>query len=141
VSLFWRRLVSAAFCARCSSLDSAGRGKQSHAYIHSVQQDHHVFINLETGKVCTGNKCSSCIPISLFLSLFLLMKQRALTFHLKIVCLFSSQIYCLPDGYEVIDASLEDIQVRRFNQLFLFVLIASGLVSMFKWTRISSIQS
>jgi hypothetical protein len=29
----------------------AGRGKQSHAYIHSVQQDHHVFINLETGKV------------------------------------------------------------------------------------------
>ena len=46
-----------------------GRGKQSHAYIHSVQQDHHVFINLESGK-----------------------------------------IYCLPDGYEVLDSSLEDIQ-------------------------------
>ncbi|KAJ3123759.1 hypothetical protein HK098_001646 [Nowakowskiella sp. JEL0407] len=28
-----------------------GRGKSSHAYFHSMQEDHHVFINLETLKV------------------------------------------------------------------------------------------
>lgn len=28
-----------------------GRGKSSYAYAHSVHEDHHVFINLETGKV------------------------------------------------------------------------------------------
>jgi len=28
-----------------------GRGKNSYAFAHSVAEDHHVFINLETGKV------------------------------------------------------------------------------------------
>jgi U4/U6.U5 tri-snRNP-associated protein 2 len=54
-----------------------GRGKTTHAYVHSLEADHHVFINLETEK-----------------------------------------IYCLPDGYEVIDTSLADIQYNlhpRFN--------------------------
>jgi U4/U6.U5 tri-snRNP-associated protein 2 len=46
-----------------------GRGKTSHAYVHSLEQGHHVFINLHTEKV-----------------------------------------YCLPDGYEVLDPSLEDIK-------------------------------
>jgi len=46
-----------------------GRGKHSHAYFHSLELDHHVFINLET-----------------------------------------ERIYCLPEGYEVKDSSLEDIQ-------------------------------
>ncbi|EPQ60142.1 spindle pole body protein [Gloeophyllum trabeum ATCC 11539] len=45
-----------------------GRGKSSYAYAHSIHDDHHVFINLETNKV-----------------------------------------YVLPDGYEVVDPSLEDI--------------------------------
>lgn len=54
-----------------------GRGKSTYAYLHSLEADHHVFINLETEK-----------------------------------------IYCLPDGYEVIDTSLADIQYNlhpRFN--------------------------
>ncbi|XP_065833453.1 ubiquitin carboxyl-terminal hydrolase 39-like [Oscarella lobularis] len=46
-----------------------GRGKHSHAYTHSVQLSHHVFLNLHTLK-----------------------------------------FYCLPDNYEVIDPSLEDIK-------------------------------
>ncbi|KAH3764810.1 Peptidase C19, ubiquitin carboxyl-terminal hydrolase 2 [Pelomyxa schiedti] len=46
-----------------------GRGQNTQAYEHSLQSDHHVFINLTNQK-----------------------------------------IYCLPDDYEVIDASLEDIK-------------------------------
>ncbi|KAJ1626570.1 cysteine proteinase [Pavlovales sp. CCMP2436] len=46
-----------------------GRGKATPAYLHSLQEDHHVYMNLQTGL-----------------------------------------IYCLPDGYEVIDASLRDIR-------------------------------
>ncbi|XP_030330251.1 U4/U6.U5 tri-snRNP-associated protein 2, partial [Strigops habroptila] len=45
-----------------------GRGLRSHAYIHSVQLSHHVFLNLHTLK-----------------------------------------FYCLPDNYEILDSSLEDI--------------------------------
>ena len=47
-----------------------GRGLKSHAYTHSIQEDHRVFLNLETKK-----------------------------------------FYCLPDNYQVIDQSLEDIVV------------------------------
>lgn len=46
-----------------------GRGKQSHAYFHSLNLEHHVFINLRT-----------------------------------------HQVYALPDGYEVVHASLDDIK-------------------------------
>ncbi|XP_062594467.1 ubiquitin carboxyl-terminal hydrolase 39-like [Saccostrea cucullata] len=45
-----------------------GRGKLSHAYTHSVQESHHVFLNLLTQK-----------------------------------------FYCLPDNYQIIDSSLDDI--------------------------------
>ncbi|GMI72688.1 hypothetical protein like AT4G22350 [Hibiscus trionum] len=45
-----------------------GRGKNSHAYTHSLEAGHHVYINLRTEKV-----------------------------------------YCLPDGYEINDPSLDDI--------------------------------
>ncbi|XP_039270851.2 ubiquitin carboxyl-terminal hydrolase 39-like [Styela clava] len=45
-----------------------GRGKKSHAYTHSVEINHHVFLNLRTLK-----------------------------------------FYCLPDNYEILDSSLEDI--------------------------------
>ncbi|WJX44935.1 hypothetical protein P8452_31857 [Trifolium repens] len=46
-----------------------GRGKRSHAYTHSLEAGHHVYINLHTEKV-----------------------------------------YCLPDGYEINDPSLDDIR-------------------------------
>lgn len=46
-----------------------GRGRGSHAYYHSLQADHHVFINL-----------------------------------------LNEKVYCLPDGYEVQDPSLDDIK-------------------------------
>lgn len=46
-----------------------GRGTSTHAYTHSLDTDHHVYLNLATLK-----------------------------------------FYCLPDNYEVIDPSLEDIQ-------------------------------
>ena len=47
-----------------------GRGKNSHAYTHTVQMDHRVWLNLH-----------------------------------------SLKFYCLPDNYEIIDPSLEDIKV------------------------------
>ena len=46
-----------------------GRGKHTQAYTHSLQEAHHVFMNLQDG----------CV-------------------------------YCLPDSYEVVDTSLQDIQ-------------------------------
>ena len=46
-----------------------GRGKHTQAYTHSLQESHHVFMNLHDGRT-----------------------------------------YCLPDGYEVVDSSLKDIQ-------------------------------
>ena len=49
-----------------------GRGQKSCAYTHSVEAEHHVFINLH-----------------------------------------SLQFYCLPDNYEIIDSSLDDIKVRE----------------------------
>ncbi|KAG9078504.1 hypothetical protein FRC06_008330, partial [Ceratobasidium sp. 370] len=45
-----------------------GRGKSSHAYAHSIHEDHHVFIHLET-----------------------------------------TEVYVLPNGYQVSDPSLDDI--------------------------------
>ncbi|RAL40281.1 hypothetical protein DM860_006351 [Cuscuta australis] len=55
-----------------------GKGPKSHAYTHSLEAGHHVYINLRTEK-----------------------------------------IYCLPDGYEIIDSSLDDIRhvlYPRFSQ-------------------------
>ncbi|GAB2298953.1 hypothetical protein Dimus_033029 [Dionaea muscipula] len=55
-----------------------GRGHKSHAYTHSLEAGHHVYINLRTEKV-----------------------------------------YCLPDGYEINDPSLDDIRhvlYPRFNR-------------------------
>ncbi|TXG69150.1 hypothetical protein EZV62_004085 [Acer yangbiense] len=46
-----------------------GRGQKSHAYTHSLEAGHHIYINLQTEKV-----------------------------------------YCLPDGYEINDPSLDDIR-------------------------------
>ena len=51
-----------------------GRGIKSHAYTHSVEASHHVYINLGTLK-----------------------------------------FYCLPDNYQVIDSSLDDIKVSRIQ--------------------------
>eukprot|EP00903_Cladosiphon_okamuranus_P010294 g9744.t1 len=60
-----------------------GRGRNTHAYTHSVQHGHHVFINLRTCRV-----------------------------------------YCLPDSYEVVDSSLEDIQ-RALDPRYSVEAIAS----------------
>ncbi|KAH3863462.1 U4/U6.U5 tri-snRNP-associated protein 2-like [Dreissena polymorpha] len=64
-----------------------GRGNKSHAYTHSVQESHHVFLNLATHK-----------------------------------------FYCLPDNYEIIDSSLEDI-IYVLNPTF-----TTNLISQFDGT-------
>ena len=71
-----------------------GRGKSSYAYAHSIHDDHHVFINLETQKV-RFHSCNqfsgayrSCPP----------------SFNQS-----WDQVYVLPDGYPVSDPSLDDI--------------------------------
>ncbi|KAH8056643.1 alpha-tubulin binding protein [Aureococcus anophagefferens] len=53
-----------------------GRGRHTHAYTHSTQTGHHMFINLET-----------------------------------------CRIYCLPENYEVVDSSLDDV-VRCLRPVF-----------------------
>lgn len=58
-----------------------GRGQKSHAYTHSLEAGHHVYINLRTEKV-----------------------------------------YCLPDGYEIIDPSLDDIR-HVLNPRFLLISV------------------
>lgn len=60
-------------CLVCAAV--SGRGLKSHAYTHSVQFTHHVFLNLHTLK-----------------------------------------FYCLPDNYEIIDSSLEDITVSNMER-------------------------
>lgn len=67
----------------------------SHAYFHSVDDDHHVFINLQTLKV--GSAWSQ-----LWLRL---LNSRP-------------QVYILPDGYEVNDQSLGDIKVCAQSPIF-----------------------
>ncbi|KAL7058278.1 hypothetical protein AAHC03_017118 [Spirometra sp. Aus1] len=64
-----------------------GRGSSTHAHTHSVNEDHHVFLNLETHR-----------------------------------------FYCLPDNYEIIDGSLEDI-TYLLNPTFLKTDIAQLDVS------------
>lgn len=62
-----------------------GRGRSSYAYAHSIHDDHHVFINLETTKVTsTLARVAATYPVDY-------------------------QVYVLPDGYLVSDPSLEDI--------------------------------
>ena len=46
-----------------------GRGRNSYAYSHSIHDDHHVFINLETTKVCPW--CLSFMLYILILPVFL----------------------------------------------------------------------
>lgn len=53
------------------NIEFLGRGQKSCAYTHSVEIEHHVFINLH-----------------------------------------SLQFFCLPDNYEIIDSSLDDIKVK-----------------------------
>lgn len=78
-----------------------GRGQKSHAYTHSLEAGHHVYINLRTEKV-----------------------------------------YCLPDGYEIIDPSLDDIRhvlnPRYPNSFFFFfcTLCMSISLSFFNFFRV-----
>ena len=66
-----------------------GRGKKSHAYTHSLEAGHHVYINLRTEKV-----------------------------------------YCLPDGYEISDPSLDDIRhvLNPRFVFFLFIIFTCAIV-------------
>lgn len=56
------------YACLCCGKFFQGRGQNTHAYTHSVQMSHHVFINLNTCK-----------------------------------------LYCLPDNYEVVEASCDDM--------------------------------
>lgn len=60
-----------------------GRGKSTPAYTHSLQFNHYVYLNVDSGRS-----------------------------------------YCLPDGYEVVDASLSDIQ-KCLSPTFSFAEIAN----------------
>lgn len=66
-------------CLVCGKFFS-GRGQHTHAYTHSVQASHHVFINLENGKVyCLPGEChrSLCgaVPVSTCMPAQICMKS------------------------------------------------------------------
>lgn len=63
-----------------------GRGRKSYAYSHSIHEDNHVFINLQTAQ-----------PKNYPITPLLLLTQIIF------------QVYVLPDGYPVSDPSLDDI--------------------------------
>lgn len=66
-----------------------GRGKTSHAYAHSLDTEHHIYINLQ-----------------------------------------NEMIFCLPDGYQIKDNSLKDIQYNlhpHFDQKLMNKLDAPGV--------------
>ncbi|GIX63198.1 ubiquitin specific protease 39 isoform 2, putative [Babesia caballi] len=58
-----------------------GRGVNTHAYIHALEESHYIFMNLH-----------------------------------------DCRVYCLPENYEVEDASLNDIAVRCFVKLYISLL-------------------
>ncbi|KAJ7150293.1 cysteine proteinase [Mycena filopes] len=62
-----------------------GRGRKSYAYSHSIHEDHHVFINLQTAQAINHLHAFFAAAHSYF------------------------QVYVLPDGYPVSDPSLDDI--------------------------------
>jgi len=64
------------YCCLVCGVNFRGRSKQTPAYIHSVDEDHNVFMSLEKG-----------------------------TF------------WCLPDGYQIVDPSLDDI-TRAFKPVY-----------------------
>lgn len=70
-----------------------GRGTNTHAYTHSVQMSHHVYINLHTLK-----------------------------------------FYCLPDNYEIIDSSLDDIKVKVWIVLQVFCFSFFSIWVLFIWS-------
>lgn len=69
-----------------------GRGKSSHAYFHSIDEGHRVFMSLESAEV-SADELPHC-------------SLHALTFCDS----FLYQVYILPDNYLVRDPSLSDIQ-------------------------------
>ncbi|XLS64694.1 hypothetical protein HN51_024668 [Arachis hypogaea] len=100
VSLSNLNVYACLVCGKCYQ----GRGKNSHAYTHSLEAGHHVYINLQTEKV-----------------------------------------YCLPDGYEINDPSLDDIRLLQ-RMLSYLTKISSGLghlmvlVTFLEWVGLNNIK-
>ena len=64
----------------CSLL---GRGRQSHAYFHSLHEDHHVFINLHTLKVRTLIEINiQFIEITFLILCYQFLNPNRYTFYL-----------------------------------------------------------
>ena len=77
-----------------------GRGPASYAYLHSVHVGHHVFANLRTLRVrVRDSRTRAWRPRSPRH-----MSGAVTRGHVH------AQVYCLPDNYEVIDSSLDDIK-------------------------------
>ena len=74
---------------------SQGRGRDTQCYFHSLQSNHHVYINLHTVKVR---------PCAYSSALAHAQRLRPSATQL-------SQVYCLPEGYEVLDPGLDDVKV------------------------------
>lgn len=80
------------YCCLVCGLYFQGRGPGTHAHTHSLQQVHHVFMHLRTGRV-----------------------------------------YCLPDGYEVLDPTLDDIKAALHPRFTAAQIKSLDRAS--RWTR------
>lgn len=90
-----------------------GRGPNTNAYTHALETAHHMYMKLEDGKVCAVRLSAVYAPQAL--------------------CILGQQVYCLPDLYEVIDRSLDDIRYV-LNPTFTNAEVAA-LDKDVSWTR------
>ena len=96
-----------------------GRGRGTHAYTHSLEAGHHVYINLNTLKVSFPSQPMALLSNACVSASFLPFQ----TCPLCVLC----QFYCLPDNYEVIDSSLDDIKVRLCGDFGVFCALSLSL--------------
>jgi U4/U6.U5 tri-snRNP-associated protein 2 len=84
----------------CGKLFS-GRSKTTPAYTHSLDTSHHVFMKLTDGDGRSTHELRTCPP-----PLFPPNFSTATRFSFS----FLARSYCLPDNYEVLDASVNDVR-------------------------------
>ena len=101
-----------------------GRGRGTHAYTHSLEAGHHVYINLNTLKVSFPSQPMALLSNACVSASFLPFQTCPFSsFALCVLC----QFYCLPDNYEVIDSSLDDIKVRLCGDFGVFCALSLSL--------------
>lgn len=89
-----------------------GRSISTQAYTHALETGHHMFMKLDSGKVGQGTNTSGAFSceLSAHQQRLLLRSHNPAHHAFCAACLSHVQVYCLPDNYEVVDRSLDDVR-------------------------------